>query len=146
MPPQESDDLDESPAPSADRNVYGGELAPCSTDPETGYLRDGRCRDVDGDVGEHTLCAVMTAEFLEYSRAQGNDLVTPRPEFAFPGLEPGDRWCVCVGRWLEAVEADVAPPVVMEATNESVLSRVDPDQLRVHEFDAEEFDSGTLQE
>ncbi|GAB7091233.1 DUF2237 domain-containing protein [Halorubrum luteum] len=146
MPPQESDDYDESAAQSADRNVYGGELEPCSTDPETGYLRDGHCRDVDGDVGEHTLCAVMTAEFLEYSRTQGNDLITPRPEFAFPGLEPGDRWCVCVGRWLEAVEADVAPPVVMEATNESVLSRVDPDRLRVHEFDTEEFDSGTLQE
>ena len=77
MSPQESDDHDESAAPSADRNVYGGELAPCSSDPETGYLRDGRCRDVDGDVGEHTLCAVMTAEFLEYSRAQGNDVNYP---------------------------------------------------------------------
>ena len=148
----EESDADDDPATApADRNVYGGELAPCSSDPETGYLRDGHCRNVDGDVGEHTLCAVMTAEFLEYSRARGNDLITSRPEFAFPGLDPGDRWCVCVDRWLEAVEADVAPPVVLEATNESVLSRVDPDQLRTHEFDREEsdideFDPGTLEE
>jgi len=127
-----------------DRNVFGGELAPCSHDPTTGYLRDGRCRDVDGDVGKHTLCAVVTAEFLRYSRRQGNDLITPRPEFEFPGLVPGDRWCLCVGRWAEAVEADVAPPVVLEATNESVLRAVDPDLLREHEFDPETFDPGSL--
>lgn len=127
-----------------DRNVYGGELTSCSTDPETGYLRDGHCRDVDGDVGDHTLCAVMTAEFLRYSRQRGNDLITPRPEFAFPGLEPGDRWCVCVDRWLEALDSGVAPPVVLEATNESVLARVEPDELRSHEFDPETFDPETL--
>lgn len=128
----------------AEQNVYGDELAPCSTDPVTGYRRDGRCRDVDGDVGEHTLCAVVTAEFLTDSRDRGNDLITPRPEFDFPGLEPGDRWCLCVGRWLEAVDAGVAPPVVLEATNESVLTAVDADRLREHAFDPDGFDPGTL--
>jgi uncharacterized protein (DUF2237 family) len=128
----------------AERNVYGDELAPCSTDPVTGYRRDGRCRDVDGDAGEHTLCAVVTAEFLTYSRDRGNDLITPRPEFDFPGLEPGDRWCLCVGRWLEAVDAGVAPPVVLDATNESVLTAVDAERLREHAFDPDGFDPGTL--
>jgi len=127
-----------------DRNVFGGELAPCGRDPTTGYLRDGYCRDVAGDVGEHTLCAVVTAEFLRYSRDRGNDLITPRPEFDFPGLEPGDRWCLCVGRWVEAADAGVAPPVVLEATDESVLRAVDPDRLREHEFDPKAFDPGTL--
>lgn len=138
------DDPNNSSDDPDDRNVYGGDLVPCSTDPETGYLRDGRCRDIDDDVGDHTLCAVLTAEFLEYSLARGNDLIVPRPEFAFPGLEPGDRWCLCVDRWLEAVEADVAPPVVLAATNESVLVRVEPDELRAHEFDPEEFEPGSL--
>ena len=128
----------------AERNVYGDELAPCSTDPVTGYRRDGRCRDVDGDAGEHTLCAVVTAEFLTYSRDRGNDLITPRPEFDFPGLEPGDRWCLCVGRWLEAVDAGVAPPVVLDATNESVLTAVDAERLREYAFDPDGFDPGTL--
>ena len=127
-----------------DRNVFGGELRPCGDDPVTGYRRDGYCHDVDGDIGEHTLCAVVTAEFLEYSRRQGNDLITPRPEFQFPGLDPGDRWCLCVGRWVEAADAGVAPPVVLEATNESLLAAVDPDRLRKHEFDSETFDPGTL--
>lgn len=131
-------------AERSERNVYGDELAPCSTDPVTGYRRDGRCRDVDGDVGEHTLCAVVTAEFLTYSRDRGNDLITPRPEFDFPGLEPGDRWCLCVGRWLEAVDAGVAPPVVLDATNESVLTAVDAERLREHAFDSDGFDPGTL--
>ncbi len=130
--------------PPADHNVLGGELRPCSTDPVTGYLRDGHCRDVDGDAGEHTLCAVLTAEFLTYSRDRGNDLITPRPEFDFPGLDPGDRWCLCVGRWLEALEAGVAPPVVLEATDESVLRAADPDDLRAHVFDPETFEPGTL--
>ena len=123
-----------------DRNVFGDELEPCGTDPVTGYLRDGHCRDVDADVGEHTLCAVVTAEFLTYSRDRGNDLITPRPEFDFPGLAPGDRWCLCVGRWVEAVEAGVAPPVVLEATDESVLRAVDAETLREHEFDPESFE------
>jgi uncharacterized protein (DUF2237 family) len=136
-----TDDSDEEPG---ERNVFGDELAPCGGEPTTGYLRDGYCRDVDGDVGEHTLCAVVTAEFLRYSRDRGNDLITPRPEFDFPGLEPGDRWCLCVGRWVEAVEAGVAPPVVLEATNESVLRAVDADRLREHEFEPETFEPGSL--
>ena len=135
---------DDSDGEPGERNVFGGELAPCGGEPTTGYLRDGRCRDVDGDVGEHTLCAVVTAEFLRYSRDRGNDLITPRPEFDFPGLEPGDRWCLCVGRWLEAADAGVAPPVVLEATNESVLRAVDADSLRDREFDPETFEPGSL--
>jgi len=127
-----------------EQNVFGEPLVPCSTDPMTGYRRDGRCRDVDGDVGEHTLCAVLTAGFLEYSRERGNDLITPKPAFDFPGLEPGDRWCLCVGRWIEAAEAGVAPPVVLEATNESVVRAVDLDRLREHAFDPESFEPGTL--
>jgi uncharacterized protein (DUF2237 family) len=133
-----TDETDES---AGDRNVFGGELAPCGHDPATGYLRDGRCRDVDGDVGEHTLCAVVTGEFLEYSRERGNDLITPRPEFDFPGLAPGDRWCLCVGRWVEAADAGVAPPVVLEATDESVLRAIDADRLKEHEFDSETVDA-----
>lgn len=118
-----------------DRNVFGTELEPCSTDPTTGYLRDGCCRRVEGDRGRHELCAVMTEEFLSFTAARGNDLVTPRPEFEFPGLEPGDRWCLCLDRWVEAVDAGYAPPVVLEATHEAVLRDVDPDLLREHEYD-----------
>ncbi|ELY45051.1 DUF2237 family protein [Natronorubrum sulfidifaciens] len=120
-----------------DRNVYGGDLEPCSTEPMTGFLRDGCCRRVEGDRGRHELCAVMTEPFLEFSRENGNDLITPKPEFDFPGLEPGDRWCCCLGRWLEAVEADCAPPVVLEATHEAVLRDVEPDLLRAHEYDGD---------
>lgn len=108
----------------AEQNVLGGELQPCSEDPMTGYLRDGCCHTVDGDHGRHEVCAIMTAEFLEFSKARGNDLTTPRPELDFPGLSPGDRWCLCLGRWLEAHEEDIAPPVVLEATTESVLDDV----------------------
>lgn len=118
-----------------DRNVFGTELEPCSTDPTTGYLRDGYCRRIDGDRGRHELCAVVTEEFLQFSKARGNDLVTPRPEFEFPGLEPGDRWCLCLARWIEAEEAGAAPPIVLEATHEAVLRDVDPDTLREHEYD-----------
>ncbi|GAB7019393.1 DUF2237 family protein [Halostagnicola bangensis] len=122
---------------STDRNVYGTELQPCSTDPETGFLRDGCCQRVEGDRGRHELCAVMTEEFLTFSKAQGNDLTTPKPQFEFPGLEPGDRWCLCLGRWLEAEEAGHAPPVILEATNEAVLRDVEPDLLREHEHERE---------
>ncbi|ELY84041.1 DUF2237 family protein [Natrinema altunense] len=128
-----------------DRNVYGTELEPCCTDPMTGFLRDGCCRRVDSDRGRHELCAVMTEEFLRFSRAQGNDLLTPQPALEFPGLEPGDRWCLCLARWLEAEAADCAPPVVLEATHEAVLRDVDPDLLRDHEYDAgDDADSGTV--
>src|SRR5437773_412926 len=90
---------------SDDRNVLGGELEPCGTDPVTGFYRDGCCTTGPEDVGNHTVCAVVSREFLEHQRKAGNDLVTPKPEFGFPGLEPGDRWCVCAARWQEAFEA-----------------------------------------
>jgi uncharacterized protein (DUF2237 family) len=127
-----------------DQNVFGGELATCSTDPTTGYERDGCCGTHSNDQGRHELCAVMTEEFLTFSKEQGNDLVTPRPELQFPGLEPGDRWCLCLGRWVEALEATrterlpetTVPPVVLEATNEAVLDSVDLETLKAHAYDA----------
>lgn len=115
-----------------DRNVHGDPLAPCSDDPKTGFRRDGCCHTDNRDDGRHELCAAVTEEFLEFSRARGNDLVTPRPELDFPGLGPGDRWCLCVGRWVEALEAEVAPPVVLEATNKAVLDTVDLETLEAH--------------
>jgi uncharacterized protein (DUF2237 family) len=124
---------------SADeQNVLGTELQPCSLVPETGYRRDGHCRHLPEDRGRHELCAVVTQEFLEYSREQGNDLVTPRPEFDFPGLHPGDHWCLCVGRWLEAYEEDCAPPLVLAATNEAVLDEIPLETLRAYEYDPED--------
>ncbi|MFB6345369.1 MAG: DUF2237 family protein [bacterium] len=118
------------------RNVLGTELEPCSKDPETGFTRDGYCRYIPEDRGEHQICAVMTQEFLEFSKSRGNDLMTPRPDMKFPGLEPGDQWCLCVGRWLEAHEADCAPPVVLEATSKAALKKVPLEILR--EFDHSE--------
>jgi uncharacterized protein (DUF2237 family) len=103
------------------RNVLGGELEPCCFDPLTGFYRDGTCRTGPQDAGLHVVCAEMTAEFLAFSRSVGNDLSTPRPEWGFPGLRPGDRWCVCADRWREALEADVAPPVVLRATHAAAL-------------------------
>ena len=128
-----------SPSDGADpgeTNVYGDALSPCSHDPETGFLRDGHCRHLRRDPGRHEVCAVLTREFLEFSKAQGNDLVTPRPEFGFPGLEPGDRWCLCVPRWLEAHEAGCAPPVVLEATSEAVLEDVSLSTLEEYAAEA----------
>ena len=107
-----------------DRNVHGEPLQPCGRDPETGYLRDGHCRNLRRDPGRHEVCAVLTQEFLKYSKAQGNDLTTPRPSLNFPGLTPGDRWCLCVPRWAEAHEADCAPPVVLDATSEAVIDDI----------------------
>jgi len=115
-----------------EQNVLGEPLEPCSTAPETGFLRDGNCRHLQRDPGRHEVCAVMTQAFLEYSRQQGNDLITPRPEYEFPGLHPGDRWCVCLPRWIEAREADCAPPVVLAATTEGVLDEVTIDELRAY--------------
>lgn len=117
------------------RNVHSEPLEVCGRDPTTGYLRDGHCRHLRRDRGRHEVCAVVTAEFLEYSKAQGNDLVTPRPELEFPGLEPGDRWCLCLGRWLEARDADRAPPVVLSATSEAVLNDVSMETLEAHATD-----------
>ena len=107
------------------RNVFGDPLIPCCTDPMTGYFRDGYCRTDASDVGKHLVCAQMTADFLQFSKAQGNDLSTPIPEYAFPGLQPGDFWCLCVLRWKEAFDAGCAPLVMLEATNELVLEWVD---------------------
>ena len=127
----------------SDRNVLGEALADCSTDPETGFERDGCCGTHPEDRGRHELCAVMTEDFLTFSKERGNDLVTPRPAFAFPGLEPGDRWCLCLGRWTEALEATrtrrlpetTVPPVVLEATNEAVLDTVALETLEAHEYE-----------
>ncbi|MEM1086038.1 MAG: DUF2237 domain-containing protein [Verrucomicrobiota bacterium] len=116
-------------------NVLGTPLQSCSNDPITGYRRDGHCAACPGDHGQHTLCATVTDRFLEFSRSRGNDLTTPRPEFGFPGLVDGNRWCLCVTRWLEAYEAGCAPPVKLEATHLSVLEYVDLEVLR--EFAAE---------
>jgi hypothetical protein len=107
-----------------DLNVVGGELLPCSDDPLTGFFRDGCCATGPEDLGSHTVCAVMTEEFLAFSRSVGNDLSTPVPAFGFSGLEPGDRWCVCASRWLEAHEAGVAPPVVLGSTHARALEVV----------------------
>lgn len=116
----------------SDRNVLGGPLVECGRAPLTGFFRDGCCRTGPDDRGAHVVCAVVTREFLEFSRAHGNDLSTPRPELGFPGLAPGDRWCLCVLRWREALQAGVAPPVVLEATHENALRVVSMDDLRRH--------------
>jgi len=115
-------------------NVLGGDLASCSMQPVTGFYRDGCCRTGPGDVGLHVVCAVVTDEFLRFSLARGNDLVTPMPHYGFPGLRPGDRWCLCAARWKEALEAGVAPPVVLEASHFSALAYVSLDDLRRHAF------------
>lgn len=110
-------------------NVLGQPLQACCADPVTGFYRDGFCRTGPDDPGRHTVCAVMTDVFLEFSRAHGNDLSTPRPEFGFPGLKAGDRWCVCAARWAEALEAGAAPPVVLQATAAEALEVVAFDDL-----------------
>lgn len=110
-------------------NVLGGPLEACGMDPVTGFFRNGKCDTCADDRGMHTICARMTAEFLEFSVAVGNDLTTPRAEYNFPGLRPGDCWCVCLGRWLEAQEAGVAPPVRLQATHASVAEFVDRELL-----------------
>ena len=102
------------PQRRVERNVLGGLLAACSREPLTGFFRDGCCRTGPGDAGVHTVCAVMTQEFLEFTVQAGNDLVTPQPQWDFPGLLPGDHWCLCAARWLEAAQAGAAPPVVLE--------------------------------
>ena len=104
------------------RNVLGGELLPCSAQPLTGFFRNGCCETGPEDTGLHTVCAVMTAEFLAFSKRAGNDLSTPQPDYGFPGLKPGDRWCLCAPRWKEALDAGFAPLVVLEATHEEVLA------------------------
>ena len=117
-------------------NVLGTELRCCCRDPMTGFYRDGYCRTGPEDVGQHTVCVQATREFLDFSVLDGNDLVTPHPEWGFPGLEPGDKWCVCVTRWKDALEHGVAAPVDLEATHSSALEFVTLDELKAHAADA----------
>jgi len=104
------------------KNVFGEPLIACCTDPMTGYFRDGYCRTIDHDRGTHVVCAVMTEAFLDYTKAKGNDLSTPIPHWNFPGLKPGDGWCLCISRWLEAEKAGVAPNIKLEATAQEALN------------------------
>ena len=113
-----------------DRNVFGEPLVPCSFDPLTGFMRDGCCRAEDTDMGAHWVCAVMTEEFLMFSKSRGNDLSTPRPEWQFPGLKEGDQWCLCLTRWLDALAEGCAPHIVLESTNQRVLDHVGLDVLQ----------------
>ncbi len=117
------------------KNVIGGELEPCGRDPVTGFYRDGCCNTGAEDAGVHTVCAAMTAEFLRFSKSAGNDLSTPQPTFGFPGLQPGDRWCLCAARWKEAHDAGVAPPVVLVSTHAATLEWVTLEELRRHAVD-----------
>lgn len=114
------------------KNVLGSDLQPCGFDPLTGFYRDGCCRTGADDVGLHLVCARMTQDFLEFSQSRGNDLITPVPEWDFPGLKPGDQWCLCVQRWKEALEAGYAPSVVLEATHISTLEFVSLEDLEAH--------------
>ena len=118
--------------PDPSLNVLGGELSPCSHDPMTGFFRDGACNTCAEDQGSHTVCAVMTAEFLAYSKYLGNDLSTPRPEYRFPGLKPGDQWCLCAGRFVQAADEGVAPKVRLEATHKRALDIVPLEVLEAH--------------
>jgi len=116
-------------------NVLGGRLEPCSVEPRTGFYRDGCCNTGPDDLGLHVICVRVTSKFLAFSKSQGNDLSTPQPDFGFPGLKPGDRWCLCAGRWREALDAGVAPPVVLSATHEEALAVVSLDDLKRHAVD-----------
>ena len=115
---------------STQKNVFGKPLQPCCKDPATGFFRDGYCHTIEQDSGKHTVCALMTEEFLKFSLAKGNDLITPHPEWEFPGLQPGSRWCLCALRWQEAMEAGVAPPVFLEACHEDTLDIISLDVLK----------------
>ena len=134
-PPESEPPESEPPAEPTELNVLGDPLEPCGIDPVTGFYRDGTCRSGPEDVGSHTVCAVMTREFLEHQVAVGNDLVTPRPEWSFPGLTPGDRWCVVAVRWLQAYQDGAAAPVVLASTQRRALEVVPLDYLREHAVD-----------
>lgn len=123
------------PGEQEQRNVVGGLLKTCSMSPVTGYFRDGCCSAGPGDRGQHWVCARVTAEFLAFSKARGNDLSTPRPEFGFPGLRPGDQWCLCALRFVEAYEADAAPKVDLEATHENTLKVISLEKLLEHQIE-----------
>ena len=132
----------DEPDLATQRNVLGGALEPCSTDPMTGFYRDGSCQCGPLDPGLHAVCAVMTADFLEHQRSVGNDLTTPRPEWQFPGLHPGDRWCVVAGRWRQSYEAGVAAPVVLASTNDRALELIPIEVLTEHSVDVPPDASG----
>jgi uncharacterized protein (DUF2237 family) len=131
-----------SPEQADERNVVGGPLEPCGTEPLTGFYRDGACATGPDDLGSHTVCAVVSAEFLAFQREVGNDLSTPRPEYGFPGLRPGDRWCVVATRWLQAYQAGAAAGVVLAATNARALDLVPIEALRAHAVDVPDDLSG----
>ncbi|MDR3472662.1 MAG: DUF2237 domain-containing protein [Devosia sp.] len=118
-----------------ERNVFGEPLQPCSADPLTGFFRDGYCITGPDDQGRHIVCAEMTAEFLAFSKSRGNDLSTPRPEMAFPGLQPGDRWCLVAERWIEALQAGMAPRIALLSTHQSVLDYVGIETLKLFALD-----------
>jgi len=119
------------------KNVFGGELIACSTDPMTGFFRTGTCDTCGDDAGMHTVCAEVTDEFLQFSQQAGNDLTTPRPEYRFPGLREGDRWCICLPRWIEALEAGVAPKILLEATHMSAIEHISMDTLLKYGLDSD---------
>ena len=119
------------------KNVLGGALIPCSVEPMTGFFRDGCCHTSPEDIGSHTVCAVMTDDFLSFSKAAGNDLTTPRAKYGFPGLKPGDSWCLCAARWEQARRAGAAPNVILSATNAACLSVVSLEDLRAHAVSSE---------
>jgi uncharacterized protein (DUF2237 family) len=118
-----------------DRNVLGESLEPCCLRPMTGFFRTGSCETGPEDVGAHTVCVQVTAEFLDFSRQRGNDLSTPAPAFGFPGLKPGDRWCLCASRWKEALDAGMAPRILLRATHERTLAYVSLDELKRYSMD-----------
>lgn len=120
-----------------DTNVRGRPLQACSHDPVTGFYRNGYCQTGPDDRGAHVVCASVTQDFLDYTKQQGNDLMTARPEFGFEGLKAGDKWCLCASRWLEALEAGVAPPVDLEATHESLCAHIDREVLEKYAIDNE---------
>jgi uncharacterized protein (DUF2237 family) len=124
-----------SPDAADELNVLGGPLQPCGTDPMTGFYRDGHCTSGAEDLGRHTICAVVSADFLALQQELGNDLTTPRPEYGFPGLRPGDRWCVVAARWFQAYQAGAATGVVLAATNARTLEVVPLEALRQHAVD-----------
>lgn len=126
----------------SERNVLGGELEPCGTDPMTGFYRDGSCSCGPEDVGQHAICAVMTAEFLTHQASVGNDLSTPLPQWQFPGLRPGDRWCVVAERWMQAYADGVAAPVVLSSTNVCALEVIPLEILREHSVDVPDDPGG----
>ncbi len=121
------------------KNVFGDDLLVCSADPMTGFFRNGKCDTCGEDTGMHTVCVEMSAEFLRFSKKAGNDLSTPRPEYRFPGLKPGDHWCLCLPRWIEALEAGMAPKLLLKATHISAIEHISMDVLLEYALDADDY-------